>query len=412
MGGADKRMKRALLIFETHPVQYRAPVFQELQRLLPGSFEVIYASDCSVRGHHDPGFGEKVAWDIPLLDGYPYRVLDNERGVPLSSWASLSGEGIYRLLRAAAPRAILMHSFNFRYDLAIYLAARALRIPAWIRIETQDEARERGRFKAAARSLIYRTLYAGVEKAFYIGNLNYAHYLRHGMNPEQLIAAHYCTPDRAAIMTAAEKISRRAKRRERLGLPDDRCVVAFFGKLIPKKDPGLLLASVGCLPSELCDRVVFLFVGSGELEPELRSRSEVIARTTGVSSVFTGFVNQAELVDCYLGADVVVLPSRRMGETWGLVINEALQAGCGVIVSDAVGCSRNFGSWERVRAIPVGDAPALANAIVELAAFPRDFEWADEAMTAYSIEAAAKAIAGEIQKLPVLETEQPTVEHR
>jgi len=30
----------------------------------------------------------------------------------------------------------------------------------------------------------------------------------------------------------------------------------------------------------------------------------------------------------------MVLPSRRAGETWGLVVNEALQAGCAVIVSE------------------------------------------------------------------------------
>jgi hypothetical protein len=45
-----------LFIFETHPVQYRAPVYRELQKLKPDSFRIFYATDCSVRGHLDRDF--------------------------------------------------------------------------------------------------------------------------------------------------------------------------------------------------------------------------------------------------------------------------------------------------------------------------------------------------------------------
>lgn len=391
--------KRTLLIFETHPVQYRVPVYQELERLVPSAFEVIYASDFSVRDYRDPEFGKEIAWDIPLLEGYPYRVLGNEQGSPLSSWGSLTGRGVYRLLREVNPRAILMHSFTYRYDLAVYIAAARLSIPVWIRMETQDEAFERGPFKGLMRHIIYRVLYAGVQKAFYIGTLNREHYLRHGMKLEQMIPAHYCTPDRLDGMTLAEKASRRQTTRKSLGIPDDKFVVAFFGKLIPKKDPELLLESVNYMPPEVLDRLAFLFVGAGELDEKLRSQSGMVRRNSSVPSFFAGFVNQTKLVDYYLASDVVILPSRRMGETWALVVNEALQAGCGAIVSDAVGCSRDFGAWERVRVIPVGDVSALADAITKLESLPRDFEWAREAMKEYSIEAAARTIAGELKKL-------------
>lgn len=391
--------ERTLLIFETHPVQYRVPVYQELQRLVPGAFEVIYASDFSVRGYQDPAFGGRIAWDVPLLEGYPHRVLGNEHGLSLSSWGSLTGRGVYRLLREVNPRAILMHSFGYRYDLAVYIAATVLSIPIWIRIDTQDEAFERGPLKGLARRVIYRMLYTGVQKAFYIGTLNREHYLRHGMKQEQMTPAYHCTPDRLDGMTPAEKVSRRQRTRNSLGIPDDKFVVAFFGKLIPKKDPALLLEAVNYMPPEVLGRLAFLFVGAGELDEKLRGQSEVVQYDSGVPSFFAGFINQSKLVGYYLASDVVVLPSRRMGETWGLVINEALQAGCGAIVSDAVGCSRDFGSWERVRVIPVGGAPAMADAIAELKTMPRDFEWASEAIKEYSIEAAARAIADELNKL-------------
>lgn len=394
-----KGAKRELLIFETHPVQYRVPVYQELERLVPGRFEVIYASDFSARGHRDAGFGKEIVWDVALLEGYPYRVLRNERGVPLSSWNSLTGHGVYRLLREVNPSAILMHSFNYRYDLATYLAATGLSIPIWLRVETQDEAFERGLYKSFARSIIYRILYKGVRRAFYIGALNREHYVRHGIKPEQLSPARYCTPDRLSSLALEGKTSRRQKLRRKLGISEDKLIVSFFGKLIPKKDPELLLRSATNMPPRLREQCAFLFVGAGELDEALREQSEVLWSSLGIRSFFAGFVNQTSLVDYYLASDIVVLPSRRMGETWGLVVNEALQAGCGVIVSDAVGSSRDFGAWERVRVVPVGDEIALVGAIRQLAALPRSFDWASEAMKEYSIEVAAKAIADELERL-------------
>ena len=68
-----------LAIFESHPVQYRAPVYRELQRLVPDGFHVFYATDVSIRGNRDVEFGKVLAWDEPLLEGYPNTVLNLER---------------------------------------------------------------------------------------------------------------------------------------------------------------------------------------------------------------------------------------------------------------------------------------------------------------------------------------------
>jgi glycosyltransferase involved in cell wall biosynthesis len=77
---------------------------------------------------------------------------------------------------------------------------------------------------------------------------------------------------------------------------------------------------------------VAVFVGSGKLEEELRQE----AKALGVQAYFAGFKNQSELPLQYVSADVLVLPSDS-GETWGLVVNEAMACGLPAIVSDAVG---------------------------------------------------------------------------
>ena len=153
------------------------------------------------------------------------------------------------------------------------------------------------------------------------------------------------------------------------------------------------------LPTELRSRIHLYFMGSGPLEKELKDLAEAALKTHGIKSFFSGFVNQTQLPGHYLAMDVMVLPSRRMGETWGLVVNEAMQAGCGVIVSDAVGSSEDFKSWERFKVFKEPNAADLASQLTLLSHFPRNFEWASNGLENYSMEATAKAFATALEKL-------------
>ena len=390
-----------LLIFESHPIQYRAPVYARLEQLCPGSIYVCYASDYSIRGGKDPGFGESVCWDGDLLAGYPSTVLRNDLNAAPQGWGQLDGRGIAPLIDRLQPRAILLNSLNYRFSLAAYGHAVVRAIPVWIRAETQDQAFARSRLKSALRYLYYRFLYTGIQQAFPIGQLNRQHWLKHGLSPKQLRHhAHYCTVDRASVLSENDRHRKRDIIRDQIGLASDQVVVAFFGKFTAKKNPDLLFQALPLMHETLSRRISFLFVGSGELHHALEQQARFAKQQHNVSTHFPGFVNQSALVDWYLAADVVVLPSRQAGETWGLVANEAIQAGCSVIVSDAVGCATDFGSWERVRTIPVGSAAALAAAIQDLAAFPRSFSWAADLLKQYSIEAAAQGLAGAIAELP------------
>ena len=381
-----------IFIFDSHPVQYKAPIYQRLEKLRPGSFRVIYATDATMRGHADRDFGTAVSWNTPLLEGYAHTVLHNENGTPLQGFKSLSGRGVFALLRRERPQAALISQFLYAFDLAAYVGCRALGIPIWIRHETQDEAFPRGAGKSALRSLFYRLAYSGVEHAFYIGELNREHLRRHGVRDERMSRAAYCTPGGAE---PERMIKWRAAVREELKLGADEILVLFSGKFIEKKNPELIFEAFARLSAAEQKRFRLLFVGSGPLQAKLE---DLAAQIPGRVH-FTGFVNQAEIPRYYAAADILVLPSRRAGETWGLVVNEALQAGCGVIVSDAAGCHREFGGWEQVRVIKEGDAAGCAEALRTLARFPRSFTWCSEAMEAYSVEAAAEAMAREIDRI-------------
>ena len=386
-----------LLIFETHPIQYRAPIYVALQKLIPNQFYVIYASDFSLHGYRDSGFSAEIAWDTPLLLGYPNLVLQNatERGI--DHWSGLHGAGVADVFGHYRPKAVLLSSFRYKFSWRVILESVAHRAKLWIRVETQDEANVRSRRKAIVRYLIYWTFYKLVSHAFYIGEANRRHLHLHGLKAAQLSPARYCAVDCLAKTSGAQREARRMAARMRLHVRAGSVVVAFFGKLVEKKDPLILLKSVPFFCDVLREKVHLLFVGSGAMESELKQCAFQLEEKLQVS--FVGFVNQQAIGDYYLASDVVVLPSKKMGETWGLVINEALQAGCSIVVSDNVGCRHDFSMLERFRVFPSGNAEKLAGAIHDVARFPRDLFWCADFMRNYSVEMAAEALAAEVGKL-------------
>jgi len=384
-------------IFDSHPVQYRAPLYRELELLAPGSFHVFYATDISLRGNPDKGFGQRIAWDESLLEGYPNTVLNSERGEPLRGFLSLTGHGISNIFRQYSLTAVLQTQYLYAYDFEVLWQARRRGLPIWIRQETQDNALPRSAFKGFLRSLAYRLLYTQVSHAFPIGELNREHLLSHGIPASRMTPAPYCTPDRFAGMEESEQAAMRSSCRLALGVKESAAVIGFFGKLIPKKDPALILEALTMMPDSQLKNIEVLFVGSGELETELRARVALLEEK-GVSVHFAGFINQSRIASYYSSTDIMVLPSRRMGETWGLVVNEALQAGCSVAISEAAGCAVEFGQLPHVTVFPAGDATALSDCIYRLIQSPPVHRnWARSFMDRYSCRSAAAGIASRLQ---------------
>jgi glycosyltransferase involved in cell wall biosynthesis len=84
---------------------------------------------------------------------------------------------------------------------------------------------------------------------------------------------------------------------------------------------------------------------------------------------FLGFRNQTELPRLFDLCDVFVLPSRH--EPWGLVVNEAMNAGRAVVISDDVGCQEDLVREGETGAVfHVGDVAALRDALLRVLSVP------------------------------------------
>jgi len=377
-----------LLIIDSHPVQYRVPIYRQLASLLASEgqrLHVIYGSDSSVRGAMDSGFGQTVIWDEPMLEGYDNEFLPGAEQASPGSLRSISGSGIEARIRDLKPDAIFLNGINYELYVRALITARLQRIPIWLRSETQDYAFARSRLKSVIREGVYRLAYSQISHFFPIGELNARHYRDHGVRDSQMTFCRYCVVDR--FQAPPDQLNaRRVAKRDALGIPLKSTVVMFSGKLIEKKNPAVLIEAWQRLPKTSQSEFTLLFVGSGEQQEELMAH----AKACGATTVFAGFVNQSEIADYYLASDAVILPSRQMGETWGLVANEALMAGKPVILSKNAGSSVDFEHFPGVQV--VDPTPEIvAQAFLKLDQMPSG-EVMRSTMHDYTIEAAASAI--------------------
>lgn len=157
--------------------------------------------------------------------------------------------------------------------------------------------------------------------------------------------------------------SQRETVRAELGL--NGVVILFVGRMVEfyKNVSALLDAHKISEQAGLAAQLVL--VGEG---PD-RAGYEAMVREQQLKNVrFVNFLEHEALCRYYAAADIFVLPSR--SETWGLVINEAMEFGLPIVTTDAVGAAPDLVSDNGFVA-HAGDAGALAKALEQLARDPQ-----------------------------------------
>jgi glycosyltransferase involved in cell wall biosynthesis len=387
-------MPHRLVIVETHPIQYKAPLFRKLAANPDLDLTVWYAM-LPDPGQQGEGFGVPFAWDVPLLDGYPHEVLRNRARRPsVSVFAGCDTPEIGRRLRELRPDAVLVNGWVVKTCLQALWACKRLGIPCLVRGEAN-----RLRPRAAWKHALHRLLLPQYAAWLAIGSANRDFYRFHGCPEERIFWAPYAVDNDFFAAQAAARAGRRPAIRDSFGVPPDAVVFLFTGKLEPKKHPADLLEAVARLPAGLRDRAHVLVAGDGAL----RADCARLARERGVSATFAGFLNQSRLPDAYAAADVFVLPSDA-GETWGLVVNEAMASGRPAVVSRAAGCCRDLiVEGQTGHACDCGDVAALADLLTayvrDPAAAARQGAAAAEHIRAFGLDAAAAGVAAAVRSL-------------
>jgi phosphatidyl-myo-inositol alpha-mannosyltransferase len=138
----------------------------------------------------------------------------------------------------------------------------------------------------------------------------------------------------------------------------DRPTLLFVGRLEPRKGLETLVRAFGLLKPDRPD-LRLLVVGDGA---ERARCQELLPTAQRADVVFLGRVANEELPGIYAAADVYVSPALG-GESFGIVLLEAMAAGTPVVASDIPGYRSVVTDGEDGRLVPPRDPATLAEAI-------------------------------------------------
>ena len=323
-------MKR-LAIITSHPVQYNAPLFKLLAESKCVQLKVFYTWEQSRQNDKfDPGFGKRIQWDIPLLDGYDYEFVENIASDPgTHHYKGIDNPDLIKKITSWQPDTLLVFGWSFKSHLACLRFFKG-KVPIIFRGDS-TLLDEQGGVKRILRRIFLKWIYKHIDHALYVGTNNKNYFLAHGLREAQLHFAPHAVDNQRFAVPDPDYSERARGLRHQLGIRNDDVVVLFAGKLEPKKDPFLLIEMASRLDS---GNFKFLFIGNGMLEKDLKR-----AALGNDRILFMDFQNQQQMPVVYRICDLFILPSKGPGETWGLAVNEAMACNRPVLVSDKAGCA-------------------------------------------------------------------------
>ena len=349
---------KKLAIITSHPIQYYAPWFRYLANKNSLSIKVFYLWSFGVTNQVDTEFKQALQWDIPLLDGYEYEFVNNVSSNPGTHhfWGFRNPSLIERV-KSYKSDAVLLMLYNYASIYNFLWKWNSSETPLLFRGDSHRLLIPNG-VKAWTRRQLITQIYGKFAACLYVGKANYDYFRYHGLSADNLFFAPHAVDNQRFFNQTESAVREAGVWKQELGIPDNHAVILFAGKFNWKKRPlDLLSAFVQAKLSQ----VSLLFVGSGELEDKLKKQAQNYSNI-----YFAPFQNQSQMPRTYAIADLFVLPSYGSGETWGLVINEAMCMSRPVLTSTHVGCTQDL-VRDRTNGLvfPAGDVSALTSALQE-----------------------------------------------
>ncbi|WP_053990064.1 glycosyltransferase family 4 protein [Mangrovimonas sp. TPBH4] len=328
---------KKIAIITTHPIQYYAPWFKLLAERQNIKLKVFYTWSQAQDTVKDKTFGKTIAWDIPLLEGYEFEFVENVSKDPGSHHKNgIDCPELISKIETWNPGAILVFGWYLKSHFKVMRYFKG-KVPIWFRGDSTLLDETSG-VKTILRRLYLTRVYQHIDKAFYVGAENKRYFKAHGVKERQLVfAPHAIDNSRFADSEINQYEIQALEWRKELGFSEDDIVILFAGKFESKKQPDFLLEAVQKVNLQRETPLKLVLVGHGPLENKLKDLAENDRHVT-----FLPFQNQSKMPILYRLGNIMCLPSKGPGETWGLAVNEAMASGRPVIVSNKVGCTSDL----------------------------------------------------------------------
>ncbi len=353
--------KHRVLFIATHPVQYQAPLFRLMAEHPRLDIQVAYCSLLGAEAAVDREFGVEVKWDVPLLEGYPWVHVPNRSPWPgLGRFFGLANPGLWKLIASGGCDAVVVYTGYACLSFWIALAAAKFHRKALLfGTDAHGLVPLDGKsWKVPVKRLLWPRIFRLADTVILPSTRGVALMRSLGLAEECLALTPYVV-NNEWWTEEADRIDRAAVRRT-WGIPEDAPIALLCAKLQRWKRPlDLLDAFVrASVPGSH-----LVYAGEGPLRSQLESQAISLGVAERVH--FLGFTNQSQLPAVYRASDLLVLPSEY--EAFGVVVNEAMLCGCGVVLSDRVGAAGDLISAGRNGYVfPCGDVDALAAILADV----------------------------------------------
>ncbi len=388
-----------LAILSTHPIQYHAPWFRGMAAHPDLDTHVYFCHKATPQDQARAGFGVEFDWDVDILTGYPHSFLQNIAApAGHGRFGGFDTPEIGEILRGREYDAVLVNGWNYKSAWQAIWAAWSAGIKVFVRGDSHLHF-DRSHSIRLAKLLAYRRFIPRFDACLAPGVWSREYFQHYGAHRERVFFVPHVIDAEYMENTVGRLAAQRSDLRRGWNLRDECVVFLFVGKFTETKRPLDFVRAVH--EAAKTERAVAgLMVGDGPMRPACQE----FADSRHVPVTFAGFLNQSQIVRAYACGDVLVLPS--VGETWGMVVNEAMACGLPALVSDRVGCGPDLIFSEQTGLVfPHGKVPALSASMVKLARNPRKIEEmgrsAQSRLGRYSVPAAVDGVIHALQSTVV-----------
>lgn len=307
-------------------LDYRIPLYSELQKAYDGNFYLIYSKD---------RVPERCHKKITELLGANTLYIKNEKSLKLGYEYTFANKGVkipfpkglYHKIKSVKPQLIIAEGF-FQYTPWAVWYSFIHRIPLLIAYERTAHTERNCPF--------YRRWYRKFINIFvsgYVvnGQLTKEYLISQGVKPENIFTGGMCADSIGLSQDVATLsiVDRSSIKEKLLGEQNSGLVYIYVGQLINRKGVNFLLDAwlnhIEIFPE---DRLVI--VGNGTLLEKYKEQY------SDSSIIFTGSVEYSLIYKYYAISDVFIIPT--LEDNWSLVVPEAMACGLPIACSIYNGC--------------------------------------------------------------------------
>lgn len=350
-------IKKRLVVLLSHPIQYYVPLMRELAVNNKIELTVFFMTDTGLKEKYIKGYGETLKWDIELLAGYRHFFLKNVsfNKNSTSFFSRINPDICFKLNREEFD-AVLIYGYSSLTEWLALLTAKLKNIPVVFSGDVLLFSEQSNNFSLLQylKNSLKSFWLKKIDAILVVKKVARDFYEYYGVPSQKMFWTPFAVNNEYWIGCSKELKTKKRDLKIALGIDPDLPVILYVAHMREFKRPFDLVKAF----ERIATTSNMVMVGAGPLYEEVR---EYCDKKCLKKIKLVGAKNQTELPRYYAMADVFVMTSGP-GETFGLVVNEAMCFSLPLLLSNGVPSSLDFvDEGQNGYVYKIGDVNELAD---------------------------------------------------